>query len=224
MDQWVFEPHSLDVVPPGTFTLRGVTCSDDGEVLVFATSTVPRVYVYLWDEAEQLYKATATPNVDHGVVNNIVVSPAFYEGKASLYRDTLANLLAGEINKSGLKIALLDSTASFTAAHQTFDEVTDSGAKEVHGNNWNEGGVSLSGVVFETYGGLGNVRLKLNDVSRTVAGGSVTASAALIYDSTHPDKLAVCYIDFESERSAEQGMAFKFNFHPEGLILFRKVQ
>ena len=62
-----------------------------------------------------------------------------------LYNHTVNRFISGLNGPSDTyKVELLSASASFNAAHTTKDEVDASGAYEVYGNGWTQGGITLS--------------------------------------------------------------------------------
>jgi hypothetical protein len=134
----------------------------------------------------------------------------------SQYDHTLKLLLNREVTFTTLKVKLLDNTASFTASQTTVAAVDGSGAKEVNGNGWTSGGITLSNVTV-TQVTTNDAMIDADDVGVTASGGSIgPAYAALVYDSTSNKPL--WYIDFGQAQSAGSTTDFKIVWDATGLM------
>jgi hypothetical protein len=136
----------------------------------------------------------------------------------SLYDHTVKLLVNKEVTYTTLKVKLLDNTASFVASDTTVNAVDGSGAKEVSGNGWTAGGLTLASVAV-TQVTTNDAILDANDASATASGGSIgPAYAALLYDSTSLKPLV--YIDFGQAQSAGDTTDFKIVWHADGIVKF----
>src|SRR3569623_1469733 len=101
----------------------------------------------------------------------------------SLYDHTVKLIVNKEVTFTSLKVKLLDNTATFSASQTTVASVDGSGAKEVSGNGWTTGGITLANVAV-TQVTTNDAMLDADDVAVTASGGSIgPAYAALVYDS-----------------------------------------
>lgn len=136
----------------------------------------------------------------------------------SLYDHTVKLLANKEVTLTTLKVKLLDNTASFVGSDATVNAVDGTGAKEVSGNGWTAGGLTLAGVAVTTVT-TNDAILDANDASATASGGSIgPAYAALVYDATSNKPLL--YIDFGQMQSAGDTTDFKIVWAADGLIKF----
>lgn len=136
----------------------------------------------------------------------------------SLYDHTVKLLVNKEVTLTTLKVKLLDATATFAQAQTTVASVDGSGAKEVSGNGWTSGGLTLASVAV-TQVTTNDAMLDATDVSQTASGGSIgPAYAALVYDATSNKPLL--YIDFGQAQSAGDTTDFKIVWDANGLIKF----
>lgn len=136
----------------------------------------------------------------------------------SVYDHTVKLIVNKEVTYTTLKVKLLDATASFAQANTTVSAVDGSGAKEVSGNGWTSGGLTLASVAV-TQVTTNDAMLDANDATATAAGGSIgPAYAALVYDSTSNKPLL--YIDFGQAQSAGDTTDFKIVWDANGLIKF----
>lgn len=136
----------------------------------------------------------------------------------SLYDHTVKLIVNKEVTYTTLKVKLLDNTATFSASQTTVASVDGSGAKEVSGNGWTSGGITLTGVAV-TQVTTNDAMLDADDVAVTASGGSIgPAYAALVYDSTSNKPLV--YIDFGQAQSAGSTTDFKIVWDATGIIKF----
>ncbi len=136
----------------------------------------------------------------------------------SLYDHTVKLIVNKEVTFTSLKVKLLDNTATFSASQTTVASVDGSGAKEVSGNGWTTGGITLANVAV-TQVTTNDAMLDADDVAVTASGGSIgPAYAALVYDSVSNKPLM--YIDFGQEQSAGSTTDFKIVWDATGLIKF----
>ncbi len=134
----------------------------------------------------------------------------------SLYDHTVKLIVNKEVTFTSLKVKLLDNTATFSASQTTVASVDGSGAKEVSGNGWTSGGITLANVAV-TQVTTNDAMLDADDVAVTATGGSIgPAYAALVYDSVSSKPLM--YIDFGQEQSAGSTTDFKIVWDATGLI------
>ena len=142
----------------------------------------------------------------------------------NLYNSATKRLVNKEVTYTTLKLMLLDNTASFTAANSTLDSVAGalSGTrpKEVYGNGWTQGGMTLANVAVTTVT-TNDAMLDADDVTVTATGGAIgPAYAAVLYDDTDSNKGPLAYIDFGQAQTAGQDTDFKVVWNASGLISF----
>jgi len=136
----------------------------------------------------------------------------------SLYDHTVKLLVNKEVTLTTIKVKLLDATASFTGSHTAVSSVDGSGAKEVSGNGWTSGGLTLTTVAV-TQVTTNDAMLDADDATATATGGTIgPAFAALVYDNTSSKPLI--YIDFGQSQSAGATTDFKIVWDTNGLIKF----
>jgi hypothetical protein len=136
----------------------------------------------------------------------------------SLYDHSVKLLVNKEVTLTTLKVKLLDATATFSASDTTVTAVDSAGTKEVSGNGWTTGGLTLASVVV-TQVTTNDAMLDANDATATATGGTIgPAFAALVYDSTSNKPLV--YIDFGQAQSAGNTTDFKIVWDANGLIKF----
>lgn len=135
---------------------------------------------------------------------------------ASAYNHTLKLFLNREVNFTGVKLELLNNTASFVATDTTKTAVDNAGAKEVSGNGWAVGGPTLNNVTVTTVT-TNDAKLTADDVAVTPSGGSIgPARFGLIYDSVTSKPLAL--IDFGADQTAGDGTSFRVAWPAGGIL------
>lgn len=107
---------------------------------------------------------------------------------AQPYNHTLNLLMSGQSPVTNtFKIALLNASASFNAAHTTLAQVTSSGANEVTGTGWSAGGIALTGVKVETIN-VNGVHWTCDEMNFTAqSGGLANIRSGVIYDDSLTD-------------------------------------
>lgn len=136
----------------------------------------------------------------------------------SLYDHTVKLLVNKEVTLTTLKVKLLDVTATFAQGQTTVASVDGSGAKEVSGNGWTSGGLTLASVAV-TQVTTNDAMIDAMDVSQTASGGSIgPAYAALVYDATSNKPLI--YVDFGQAQSAGNTTDFKIVWDANGIVKF----
>ncbi len=139
----------------------------------------------------------------------------------SAYDHTVKKLVNKEVTYTTLKAMLLDNTATFTAADTTLNQVAGTGhTKEVSGNGWTTGGLTLDNVAITTIT-TNDAKLDADDVVATASGGQIgPAYAAVIYDDTDSNDAPLFYIDFGGVQAAGDTTDFKIVFHANGIVTF----
>lgn len=133
------------------------------------------------------------------------------------YNHTAKLLMNGEVSLADLKVMLVDGTTGFSAAHTTLAQATDAGADEVDGAGWDTGGEALAGAAI-TIVSTSGAMLDATDISVTATAGNIgPAEGAIIYDDDHTDDAPLFYIDFEEEKTADEGTDFKITFDANGI-------
>jgi hypothetical protein len=136
----------------------------------------------------------------------------------SRYNHTLKKLINKEVTYTTLKVMLLNDSATFDATDTTLTDVTNSGAYEVSGNGWTEGGETLASVAVTTVSTDGAM-IDAADLEADASGGSIgPAYAAVIYDDTDSDDAPLWYVDFGEAKEADDGTPFKFTINASGLL------
>ena len=135
--------------------------------------------------------------------------PAFgasgvYDG---FYHDLFAK--AVDMDSDTIKIGLLDDSHTFTAANDTWADVS---ANEVSATGYTAGGGTLDSPSI-TEGAT--FKWDADDETWTIT-GSMTAYHAVVYDTTNADSL-ICSFDFGGAKTATNGN-FTVSFSASGII------
>lgn len=94
------------------------------------------------------------------------------------------------------RVVLLADTAIYDPSHTTLAEVTDSGADEVYGNGWAQGGELLGGVTV-TQVNTDDAKWTADTLSTLITGGTLTFRNYCIYHVT--DLAPVAFIQRTSD-------------------------
>lgn len=139
----------------------------------------------------------------------------------SLYNNATKRLANKEITLTTLKAMLLNNTATFDGANATLAAVAGAGnTKQVSGNGWTAGGVTLTNVAVTTVT-TNDAKLDADDVVVTATGGPIgPAYACVVYDDTDVNDAPLFYIDFGSAQTAGDTTDFKIVWHTDGIITF----
>lgn len=124
----------------------------------------------------------------------------------SLYNHT-AKLFADGSNAAAdtYKVRLM-SAATFNATHTTL--AATNGTEVANGNGYTTGGATLSGVTVTTVT-TNDAMFDANDVTWSASGGSISAVAAILYNSTDANSPPLAFIDFGGTETAGDGTDFK---------------
>lgn len=129
-------------------------------------------------------------------------------------------IFANGIAALGLKLELLNNTASFTAANTTKAQVDNTGAYEVSGNGWAVGGVALANVTVATTG-TNDVKVTADAISITGSGGPIPSAAAYkanLYADSLTNDPPIAFITFDAPLQAGEGTNLLITIPTTGLI------
>jgi len=127
------------------------------------------------------------------------------------YNHTLKLFANQEVNLANIKVMLRNGT-TFTASQTVVSQLDGT---EESGNGWTAGGEDLSVVVeeFDT----NKARVNATTVTVVASGGTISASDAVIIDSTPADPLVLWHFDFPEVIDAQDGVPFVFEVPPTGI-------
>lgn len=130
---------------------------------------------------------------------------------SGIYNRFKANLMNKEVDLEAdtIRVALLNSSHSFTATHNTWSQVS---ANEVSGTGYTANGASLANKAV-TQGAT--TKFDADDTQWTSS--TITASHAVIYDDTMTNDDLIASIDFGGSQSTSSG-TFKIQWHADGII------
>jgi len=135
----------------------------------------------------------------------------------SLYNQTARRFADGS-NAIGdtYKVALY-SAATFNAADTTLAGVT--GTQLSTANGYTSGGQALANAAVTTVT-TNDAKFDADDVIWTAAGGSITASYAIIYNDSDANDPPLAFIDFGGSQSAGDTTDFKLVWNANGIFTF----
>lgn len=138
-------------------------------------------------------------------------------GLGYLYDGTVGATINRDFEFDKLRLMLLDENATFTPTHSTLSEVTESGAREVYGSGWPQGGIELENVrVVETTGGAS---ITADDASKLIFGSSLNCRYGLIYHD-EGNKQPLVMIDFGGTLNLAPEKLATFSFLETGFLAF----
>lgn len=141
------------------------------------------------------------------------------------YGKTLVNLLGGETAgeskgcnflSNDIKIALIADT--YTPDQDTHESWADVSSYEASGAGYDTGGLSLASKTLTYDSGTNECRLDATDPEWNPV--TITARYAVVYNNTPAtvsDKILLGFIDFESNKIADNG-SFKITLNADGLL------
>ena len=130
---------------------------------------------------------------------------------SGIYNRFKANLMNKEIDLEAdtIKVALLDSSHSFTATDNTWSDVS---ANEVSGTGYTANGKDLSS---KSVTQAATTKFDASDIEWTSS--TFTTSHAVLYDDTMTNDDLICSIDFGGSQSVSSG-TFTIQWHADGII------
>lgn len=130
---------------------------------------------------------------------------------SGIYNRFKANLMNKEVDLEAdtIKFALLSSSHSFTATHNTWSEVS---TNQITGTGYTSGGATLAGKAV-TQGAT--TKWDATDPSWTSS--TFSAAFGVIYDDTTTNDDLICCFDFGGTQSVVSG-TFTVQFHADGII------
>lgn len=133
------------------------------------------------------------------------------------YNHTINQIVSGAVDVTDLKVMLLDNNAVFDPTHTSIDEVSNSGAYEVYGNGWTQGGEPFANAAFSIVD-TSNSMFDMDNLAVTATGGNIgPANAALLFVNNIP----LFFQAFDAPQEAGDGTPFLININANGL--FRMV-
>jgi hypothetical protein len=138
----------------------------------------------------------------------------------SLYNHTAKRFAEGENAPGDDYKVMLCTAATFDATSDTLASITKT--EVVDGNGYAEDGALLTGVTVTTVDTNG-AKFNANDVTWTAAGGSITASYAILYNASDTDSPPIAFIDFGGSESAGDSTDFLIVWDTDGIFTWTVV-
>ena len=130
---------------------------------------------------------------------------------SGIYNRFKANLMNKETDLEGdtIKVALMDSSHSFTATNNTWSDVS---ANEISGTGYTANGQDLANKAVTQ---AATTKWDADNSAWTSA--TFSTSHAVIYDDTMANDDLICSIDFGGSQSVSSG-TFTIQWHTDGII------
>lgn len=139
---------------------------------------------------------------------------------ATLYNHTVHRFVTGLNASTDTYKVNLYSAFSFDAADTTKAAAETGGTQLPTANGYTQDAKELGSVTLALVT-TNDAAFDAADVSWTASGGAIgPARYALIYNDTDADKPPVLYIDFEENKTADNGTPFNITFNASGIVLF----
>lgn len=133
---------------------------------------------------------------------------------------------AAGLNPSGdsYKILLVNATATFDPTHTELSQVTSSGANEVVGGGWPQGGVALTGIAISAVGADNkDAMFDAGDVLQLITGASLGPfKGYVIYNATDANNPPVAFISLPSTGTIPPETYFSIIWPTTGIVYFAK--
>lgn len=134
----------------------------------------------------------------------------------SLYNHTAKKFADGTFNPSDTFKLMLLASGTYDATDAVLADVAYT--EVASGNGYTTGGQALANVTLDIVT-TNDAKLDADDVVWMASGGSITASAAILYDDTDAGDPVVLYIDFGGAQTASDGSDFRIIWNStDGII------
>ena len=129
-------------------------------------------------------------------------------GTYNIYK---ADLMNGDLDLAAntIKVALMNSTHSFTATHNTWGQISDN---QITGTGYTAGGSALASKVITQ---AATTKFDASDLAWTTA--SFTARHAVIYNDSHVSDNLICSLDFGGDQTVTVG-TFTIQWDAAGIL------
>ena len=135
----------------------------------------------------------------------------------SLYNHTAKRFADGSNAVGDTYKVMLCTAATFDATNTTLAGITKTEVANVNG--YTTGGATLTNVAVNTVT-TNDASFDADDASWTASGGSITASYAILYNSTDANSPPLALIDFGGSQSAGDTTDFKIVWNASGIFTF----
>lgn len=141
-----------------------------------------------------------------------------------LYNHTLARFNLGyNAPTDTYKVILLSDLATFNAAHTTLASVTNSGAYEVWGGGWPQGGFTLLNVTLVVADTDGS-KFDADDIAQPITSTNLGPySKYVIANTTDADSPPVAFVTMENPLTVTVGNLAAINWNAAGIITWAVV-
>lgn len=133
------------------------------------------------------------------------------------YNHTAAKFANGSFAEGDNYKLMLCTSAVFDPANIVLDEISKTETTDDFG--YLAGGQLLTGVAVVTVGS-NDAKFDADDVVWTASAASITASKAILYNSTDLNYPPVAFIDFGGSQSATDGTDFRVIWNVDGIFNF----
>lgn len=134
----------------------------------------------------------------------------------SLYNHTAQKFADGSfVPTDTYKLKLL-TAATFDPTHTTL--AATGGTEVANGSGYVAGGATLTNVAVTATGN--DAKFSADTVTWTATGASLSASKAILYNSTDANSPPVAFIDFGATETAGDGTDFKVIWNAAGIVSF----
>lgn len=133
----------------------------------------------------------------------------------SLFNHTAKRFASGENSESDVYKIALYTAVTPNAAATTLAGITKT--EVANGNGYTTGGATLSSVTVTTVT-TNDAKLDAADVAWNATGSGITASYAIIYNSTDANDPPVLLIDFGESKTADAGSDFRIVWDANGIV------
>jgi hypothetical protein len=138
----------------------------------------------------------------------------------SLYNHTAKRFADGANAVGDTYKVMLCTAATFDATDTTLAGITKT--EVATANGYTAGGAALTNVAVTTITTNG-AKFDADNASWTASGGPITASFAILYNSTDADDPPVAFIDFDGSQSAGDGTDFLIAWNASGIFTWSVV-
>jgi hypothetical protein len=135
----------------------------------------------------------------------------------SLYNHTAKRFADGSNAVGDTYKVMLCTAATFDATNTTLAGITKT--EVASANGYTTGGATLANVAVNTVT-TNDASFDADDASWTASGGSITASYAILYNSTDANSPPLALIDFGGSQSAGDTTDFKIVWNASGIFTF----
>ena len=138
----------------------------------------------------------------------------------NFYNHSVARFMRGENPETdAYKVVLLSSGAVFDATHTTLAEVTDSGASEVYGYGWAQGGEAIANPSISVYA-TNKGAFDGDDVVVPIVGGDLGPfSAYAIFNDTDADDAPIGFVTLDAPQTIVAGKTANIPWPAGGIVI-----